>query len=317
MIHTIQTTARICQLPAIPTHDWIPLAARALAHFSPEGQTAVILGHIDEQQGSLRPISTSVSGTHLSISDPQRADTDPSQHAYTIQDTLDRMKTLGFELPRGALQRGLVTPLSLLHPNWKQTTIGSLFADHPSNRHQSTSPRSPIIAVVPINIEQPGLVLICIFRTAYESSDLNRLRQQEQNGWNAHGTDKYVNIIAELMPILNMKSNIALSHVLNPKAWLTDREQEILRGLIEGQSVRCIADSLGRSSHTVHDHVKNLHKKLNATSRGELISKALGYQPKDAYCREFFQNPIILTGSSSLAELKATTPISNHRPASL
>ena len=63
--------------------------------------------------------------------------------------------------------------------------------------------------------------------------------------------------------------------------WLTQREQVILRHLLLGKSVREIADELGRSPHTVHDHVKSLHRKLNASSRGELVARALGHvEPK-------------------------------------
>ncbi len=110
----------------------------------------------------------------------------------------------------------------------------------------------------------------------------------------------------QLMPILGFKAKTALSNVLDPKAWLTDREHEILDLLIHGESVRVIAERLGRSSHTVHDHVKNLHRKLGASSRGELIAKALGYVPEDMDCMSMLLDPITLVGSSSLAELKAT-----------
>jgi DNA-binding NarL/FixJ family response regulator len=63
--------------------------------------------------------------------------------------------------------------------------------------------------------------------------------------------------------------------------WLTPREQVILQHLLLGKSVREIAAELERSPHTVHDHVKALHRKLNASSRGELVARALGYiQPE-------------------------------------
>ena len=50
----------------------------------------------------------------------------------------------------------------------------------------------------------------------------------------------------------------------------------VLEQLILGKSVREIAEMIQRSPHTVHDHVKNLHRKLGATSRGALIARALG-----------------------------------------
>ena len=51
----------------------------------------------------------------------------------------------------------------------------------------------------------------------------------------------------------------------------------ILVELVSGASVREIAERIDRSPHTVHDHVKSLHRKLNASSRGELVSRYLGF----------------------------------------
>jgi len=61
--------------------------------------------------------------------------------------------------------------------------------------------------------------------------------------------------------------------------WLTHREQEVLDLLVMGNSVKEVSETLGRSPHTIHDHVKSLHRKLNANSRGELVAKALGHIP--------------------------------------
>lgn len=59
--------------------------------------------------------------------------------------------------------------------------------------------------------------------------------------------------------------------------WISEREREVLDQLVLGKSVREIAAEVGRSTHTIHDHVKSLHKKLGASSRGELVARALGY----------------------------------------
>ncbi|MEM1165123.1 MAG: LuxR C-terminal-related transcriptional regulator [Planctomycetota bacterium] len=66
---------------------------------------------------------------------------------------------------------------------------------------------------------------------------------------------------------------------------ITPREQVILEQLALGRTVKQIAELLNRSPHTVHDHVKSLHRKLGATSRGELIARALGHidQGRAAY----------------------------------
>lgn len=67
---------------------------------------------------------------------------------------------------------------------------------------------------------------------------------------------------------------------------LTACEVRVLELLVEGRTVREIATEICRSPHTVHDHVKRLHRKLGATSRGELISRALGRRTGSP-CMEF------------------------------
>jgi DNA-binding CsgD family transcriptional regulator len=67
---------------------------------------------------------------------------------------------------------------------------------------------------------------------------------------------------------------------------VTPSEQVILNQLVLGRSVREIAEGLERSPHTVHDHVKSLHRKLRAKSRGELIARALGHLSGEDVLRE-------------------------------
>lgn len=51
----------------------------------------------------------------------------------------------------------------------------------------------------------------------------------------------------------------------------------VLDHLIEGLSIPDIARRIKRSPHTIHDHVKSLHRKLGAKRRGELIMRAVGW----------------------------------------
>jgi DNA-binding CsgD family transcriptional regulator len=90
-----------------------------------------------------------------------------------------------------------------------------------------------------------------------------------------------------------------------PISWLSPREQEVLDRLVLGMSVREISEELHRSPHTIHDHVKNLHKKLNASSRGELIARVLGISAKPA---TFDTSPSTDTGALSGAEPKPLNP---------
>jgi DNA-binding CsgD family transcriptional regulator len=59
-------------------------------------------------------------------------------------------------------------------------------------------------------------------------------------------------------------------------SWLTPREQQVLAHLVRGNSVKEIAEEMELSPHTVHDYVKGLHRKLRASSRGELVARAVG-----------------------------------------
>ena len=57
---------------------------------------------------------------------------------------------------------------------------------------------------------------------------------------------------------------------------LTPREREVLSLLAQGVQIQDIADRLGLSRHTVGDHVKNLYRKLNISSRAEAALRARG-----------------------------------------
>ncbi len=55
---------------------------------------------------------------------------------------------------------------------------------------------------------------------------------------------------------------------------LTPREREVLALLAKGVSISGIAGEMGISRHTVGDHVKNLYRKLNISSRAEAALRA-------------------------------------------
>jgi DNA-binding NarL/FixJ family response regulator len=59
------------------------------------------------------------------------------------------------------------------------------------------------------------------------------------------------------------------------KEELTRRELEVLKGIVEGQTDRGIAESLFISEYTVRSHIKNLYRKLGVTSKAQAVTKAL------------------------------------------
>jgi DNA-binding CsgD family transcriptional regulator len=93
------------------------------------------------------------------------------------------------------------------------------------------------------------------------------------------GLDKAeLSVLRAALPLLARRAALAFgAEVSSPLTRLTVREQEVLEHLALGKSVKEIAEDLSRSPHTVHDHVKSLHRKLNASSRGELIARTLGH----------------------------------------
>lgn len=58
---------------------------------------------------------------------------------------------------------------------------------------------------------------------------------------------------------------------------LTNREREIIKLIVDGQSSYSIAKLLFISVHTVNNHRKNIGKKLNVRSLSELIKFAIAF----------------------------------------
>lgn len=56
---------------------------------------------------------------------------------------------------------------------------------------------------------------------------------------------------------------------------LSQREKEIVVGLVDGLSYKMIADRMSISIETVRFHIKNIYKKLHVNSKAEVITKSL------------------------------------------
>ena len=66
----------------------------------------------------------------------------------------------------------------------------------------------------------------------------------------------------------------ALSNDSSADISLTPRMRQTLDLLAGGKSEKQAAAQLGISRHTVHDHVKELHRRMGASSLGELLAKS-------------------------------------------
>jgi DNA-binding NarL/FixJ family response regulator len=59
------------------------------------------------------------------------------------------------------------------------------------------------------------------------------------------------------------------------KTDLSDREKQIISGLVDGLSYKLIAAKCFISIDTVRFHIKNIYRKLHVNSKGEVIAKAV------------------------------------------
>lgn len=83
-----------------------------------------------------------------------------------------------------------------------------------------------------------------------------------------------------LMPSIARRAAMALgANVLHRSQWLSPLEHRVMEMLSTGHDVPSIAMKLARSRHTIHDHVKSLHRKMGINSRAELVARALGRLP--------------------------------------
>jgi len=56
---------------------------------------------------------------------------------------------------------------------------------------------------------------------------------------------------------------------------LSEREQDVLRGLVNGRSYRQVAEDLGLAHNTIRSHVRAIYKKLQVHSVAEAVSRAI------------------------------------------
>ena len=265
-----QSAYAIASLPCAPTNNWTTLAAQALSNLAPNAAFAVVIAQISPTSNKLTTESSGVSSNpkHPAVCNPLES-----------RSTLERLGSINSNLLQAHDNASFISTPQALLPHWD--------ASDSSDHWRSTSPQQTLISYSLLSSStqsdhqtHSNLALMCIASPNPDSADL--LDQ---------------NMFASAVSMLNHKA-VSMSNAQQGSsiAWLTQREQAILDQLILGHSVREIADSIDRSPHTVHDHVKSLHKKLNASSRGELIAKALGHDAlanQDQQQSSQFQIPTI------------------------
>lgn len=273
----------ITELPAVATQDWVDRAAQALAGMDPWCRVGMTIATL-EPNGQVH----SVEAVGAAVSDRERDQlTDPKADMLGLRVRLERMTDLGLTLPESSLTRGLAGLCSDLGP-WRDGPLSRVW--NPAGIEKL------LIGTVPIGRGEPERTLLVFVALGHAPEGSARANAKT---------------LGALLPLLARRARKALP-TEGPISWMTDREQDVLDRLILGRSVREIAEELGRSPHTVHDHVKSLHRKLDASSRGELVARALGHGPKDGAELD----PVVIERVRAAAQIEPTpaTGVAARRP---
>ncbi len=276
--HSLNVSSAISEalsaLPAVATIDWGDRAAQCLTFIADEARVCIILGTVDgsgsllgqEAAGvAIAPPRRRVAGEAAARPGMGAAGAGPStslEHEtvrtleLTLRSKAERLGHLGFRPSEQMLQRGVVAPIARLieGQDWRSGPLGQLWS--------GLGVGDLVVGLHRLGGTEPGRVLYVQVGMPGDE------RVQVQ----------HVGLLRAVMPLLLRRALLAIGPRRSTTSrWLTSREQQVLEELKLGKSVRQIAEQLERSPHTVHDHVKSLHRKLNASSRGELVARALGY----------------------------------------
>ena len=276
----------LARLPAVATHDWTERAAGAVAALGGASGRACVLLVVDESTGKTGDDFRIESvGVRLGGADGP-GETKPDEE-LAMRVRLERVH--GFGVPRTPAMSGsgFAGWMGAMNRSWRDSPLGRVWAGTPV--------RDVLLGVSPI-MDAGRASVLCMFANTEDEPQIP-----------AEAFGSILGVLAQRAGLVYRSTDAADGEL----RWLTAREQDVLDALVNGHSVREIADRLGRSRHTMHDHVKNLHKKLNASCRGELVASALGHVEQSRWAD--LRMPVIIGGagpmvkSSPIAELKPAT----------
>lgn len=259
-----------CALPSVATTDWCDRAATVLAQVGENLATLFVAGKLDSAGKWEEVEACGVGSSAPREAEPVRISQPPSPVALFLEELrCNGAALMGQHWSPGGAGGTLLGPSAAVVPTggWRIGPFPFLWGSYGNP--------AGFAAGAPL---EPASRRRCI--VAYLASmDASR----PLSTWQAC-------VLQATMGVLARKAGLAMGGIQGSGAWLSSREQQVLEQLILGKSVRQIAEDIGRSHHTVHDHVKSLHRKLGASSRGELIGRALGFGV-NASTHEVFGKP--------------------------
>ena len=111
---------------------------------------------------------------------------------------------------------------------------------------------------------------------------LARVLSREGRWMVLHGASLVANGARRVAVIIEAAHPARISPLLMAAYQLTDREQDVTRLVLQGDSTAQIADGLCVSPHTVQQHLKSVFEKTGVRSRRELVGKVFfsHYEPR-------------------------------------
>lgn len=159
-----------------------------------------------------------------------------------------------------------------------------------------TSAEEPSILLLDINLPGiSGIDGIPLIKKAYPNLDIIMLTTFEETSIIfralSQGACSYISKRVPLQKILDavlivneggsymspsIARNIANSYIPKKKTEqvLSDRQMDVVNGIIAGNSYKMIADDLFVSIDTIRSHIKNIYRALEINSKAELIKKS-------------------------------------------
>ncbi len=261
-------TQAICMLPAVATQGWCKTAAETLVGFRPRAVAAVTIGRVNHEAKRFDVESFGSAGAgRVELENLNRRFSGDTAAKWPLNGDLGSEG----KLARGwGVEQSLESRVGQASRGWRELGVSDL-----------------LLGAAVMHTASPSRLIVveCGRRVgdrSFEEADADAMRA--------------------LIGVLARRGALAFgAGNKRTSAALTMREEEVLSQLTLGKSVKQIAADMMRSPHTVHDHVKSLHRKLNASSRGELIARALGHLGEQATC-EVRTEAVGLGGAASLIE---------------
>lgn len=244
-----EVVASVNALPAVATQDWCERACAALLPLRRDALVCLLIADLAENGEIL--LLEAIGAIHGGYGD------DPVD-GHMLHPA--SASSLGWWL-EGHPNQSQPCRTTLLRMNpaaarWHETVVGRRWT-------QDFSIGDMLVGITPIGDEDDGRALVVEMGVR---GDVEQFASPDAATLQA------------VMPHIAHRATLAFGEeAINPMNRITPREQLILEQLALGKTVKQIATGLNRSPHTIHDHVKSLHRKLNASSRGELIARALGH----------------------------------------